>query len=112
MRSASHPLLQLADSVIRSLVIVGSSLLIRDTGSASALVFKRGAQKTTDDKLDRIASKRQHDQAERVLSREINAERVEKEPVSKDFSKAPVFTFENVRYTVQVGGKDSESVPP
>ncbi|GAA6004217.1 uncharacterized protein JCM10292_007295 [Rhodotorula paludigena] len=88
------------------LVIVGSSLLICDTGSASALVFKRGAQKTTDDKLDRIASKRQHDQAERVLSREINAESVEKEPVSKDFSKAPVFTFENVRYTVQVGGKD------
>ncbi|GAA5878533.1 hypothetical protein JCM8547_008786, partial [Rhodosporidiobolus lusitaniae] len=87
------------------LVIVGSSLLVRDTGSASSKLFKRGASVPQGKKLTRNESHRQHVEAERTLSRQ--AEKGEK-PISssKDRSTLPTFTFENVRYTVKVDGQD------
>lgn len=92
------------------LVIVGSSLLIRDTGSASAKVFKRGGRVPEKHELTKVESKRQHLQAERVLSREVGQEHQDEKTLEgKDLSNAPVFTFEDVRYTVQVGGGDSAS---
>ncbi|TNY20692.1 putative ABC transporter PMR5 [Rhodotorula diobovata] len=94
-------------AIYAALVIVGSSLLIRDTGSASAKVFKRGGRVPEKHELTKVESKRQHLQAERVLSREVGQEHQDEKTLEgKDLSNAPVFTFEDVRYTVQVGGGD------
>ncbi|BGP40764.1 ATP-binding cassette transporter snq2 [Rhodotorula kratochvilovae] len=81
------------------LVIVGSSLLIRDTGSASAKVFKRGAHIPDKTQLVMGGPKEQNVEAD------VN-QHGEKTLEGKDLSKAPVFTFEDVRYTVQVNGAD------
>ncbi|GAA6002985.1 hypothetical protein JCM10207_001930 [Rhodosporidiobolus poonsookiae] len=83
------------------LVVIGSSLLVRDTGSASAKLFKRGA--VIPEKLNRVESRKQYLQAERTLSRAPQQERVGEKDVQKN---VPTFTFEDVRYTVQVDGKD------
>ncbi|BGP16936.1 hypothetical protein JCM10213_007382 [Rhodosporidiobolus nylandii] len=78
------------------LVIVGSSLLIRDTGSASAKVFKSGA-KIPEKKLTKVESRKQAEQAERVMSRHDEA---------LGSGNQSCFTFKDVKYTVQVDGQD------
>ncbi|GAA5891653.1 hypothetical protein JCM6882_006157 [Rhodosporidiobolus microsporus] len=90
--------------IYSALVVVGSSLLIRDTGSASAKLFKRGAK--VPEKLSRVESKAHHLQAERVLSRQAEDEHLEEDVIEKNGKNLPTFTFEDVRYTVQVDGKD------
>lgn len=79
------------------LIVVGSSLLIRDVGGSSSKLFKRGAAVPK-------ANKDDHLRAERTLSRRDG--QGEKEEPALDLTNAPVFTFKDVRYTVQVDGKD------
>ncbi|GAA6032631.1 hypothetical protein JCM8097_004852 [Rhodosporidiobolus ruineniae] len=88
------------------LVVVGSSLLVRDTGSASAKVFKRGAVIPDKNKLTKVESHRQHLNAERVLSREAEQQEKAEKTLAKSDANLPTFTFSDVRYTVQVDGKD------
>ena len=79
------------------MVILGSTLLIRDTGSASAKLFKRGASKAPA-QLEVVKS---HVEAERVLTRTAEADH-EKE----QYNKRTIFTFRDVRYSVQVNGAE------
>ncbi|KAM0747667.1 putative membrane protein of the ATP-binding cassette transporter superfamily [Meredithblackwellia eburnea MCA 4105] len=69
-------------------VVLGSSLIIKDNGGASSKVFKRNA---------RIPAPRIHANVQEVQ---------EKAEAEKSFDTAPVYTFKDVRYTVQVEGKD------
>ncbi|KAK4705806.1 hypothetical protein P7C70_g397, partial [Phenoliferia sp. Uapishka_3] len=81
------------------MVLIGSMLLIRDTGSSSSKVFKRGAARI--DPNEDLHG--EHDIAERVLTRPREETEEEK---AHNASKGSVFTFKDVSYTVQVGGAD------
>ncbi|KAL8280242.1 hypothetical protein RQP46_007356 [Phenoliferia psychrophenolica] len=81
------------------MVVIGSMLLIRDTGSASSKVFKRGAVHV-DSKED---IKGEHENAERVLTRPKEQTDEEK---AHSVAKGSVFTFKDVSYTVEVAGED------
>ena len=72
-------------------VIIGSSLLIRDTGSASARLFARGAKKV----------KAGGEQDERAAAEADRAE-----PVSDEKRTENVFTFKDVTYSVTVNGAE------
>ncbi|GAA5959842.1 hypothetical protein JCM21900_005250 [Sporobolomyces salmonicolor] len=101
-------------AIYSAMIVLGSALLVKDTGSATAKVFKRGAAVIeVNTALEKVDSKRHQLQAESSLARQASrpqhSEKVQprdEEGAEQDFSEAPVFTFQNVRYTVQVDGKD------
>ncbi|GAA5971047.1 hypothetical protein JCM11641_004124 [Rhodosporidiobolus odoratus] len=78
------------------LVVVGSSLLVRDTGAASAKVFKAGANPAKSD--TQLMPQTQAAQAERADSPVDNEKLTVKDSAT--------FTFEKVRYSVMVDGKE------
>ncbi|KAL8279014.1 hypothetical protein RQP46_008683 [Phenoliferia psychrophenolica] len=79
-------------------VVIGSSLIIKDNGGGSSKIFKRGAKT-----VSKATAHVSHVNAERVLTRQAEAEKKEQDD---KLDNAPVFTFKDVRYTVQVDGKD------
>ncbi|KAK4705397.1 hypothetical protein P7C70_g804, partial [Phenoliferia sp. Uapishka_3] len=83
------------------MVVIGSSLVIKDNGGGSSKIFKRGAKVVN---KDAAKSHTSHVAAERVLTR--HAQEADNEMQQAKLDKAPVFTFKDVRYTVQVEGKD------
>lgn len=78
------------------LVILGSSLLIKDNGSTSGKIFDRP-----------LVPKKEPSSAP-VVDEKRDAPEVEKSSDLKDYSQAPVFTYQSVDYTVQVDGKDKK----
>jgi ATP-binding cassette subfamily G (WHITE) protein 2 (SNQ2) len=91
-------------SLAISLVVIGTSLLVRDTGSASAKLYKRGAViSEKKDELAKVDSRGQHLHAEQTISQKAHNGDGEKLLVA---TSLPTFTFSDVHYTVQVGGKD------
>ncbi|ODO11420.1 hypothetical protein I350_00200 [Cryptococcus amylolentus CBS 6273] len=75
------------------LIIVGSNLLIRDTPESSQKVYKRGAETRT------LSSREKTEEGKAALD-------MFKGPGSQAEKETPVYTFNDVRYTVQVDGKD------
>lgn len=77
------------------LVILGSSLLIKDNGSTSGKIFDRPLF-------------RNESASAPVVDEKKSAPELEVSEDVKDFSQAPVFTYQSVNYTVQVDGKDKK----
>lgn len=73
-------------------IVIGSSLLIKDGATSSALVFKRGSRFRV--------HKESHDNEKSTQDQKEDA----KLPVEIDHSR--IFTFKDVHYTVKVGGED------
>jgi hypothetical protein len=84
-------------AVYAIMVVLGSAIIIKDTGSSSSKLFKRGARTTA-------ARLTPEDTKEHPT--EPYAPTDKAEPEKRLANDAPVFTFKNVRYTVQVDGKD------
>lgn len=78
------------------LVILGSSLLIKDNGSTSGKIF------------DRPLFPKKESASAPVVDEKKAAPELDESKDVKDFSQAPVFTYQSVDYTVQVDGKDKK----
>ncbi|TYJ57551.1 hypothetical protein B9479_001633 [Cryptococcus floricola] len=76
------------------LIIIGSNLLIRETPDSAQKVYKRGASTQT------LSVEEKSVQGKAALE-QINGP-------DKRGSEAPVYTFEDVRYTVQADGQDKQ----
>ncbi|ADV25737.1 ABC transporter PMR5, putative [Cryptococcus gattii WM276] len=74
------------------MIVIGSSLLIRESPDSSQKVYKRGPKATSEDPETKA---------------EVVKEVAEKpNGTVSNGGQVPVYTFEDVRYTVQVAGKD------
>jgi hypothetical protein len=80
------------------MVVLGSTIMIRDTGSSSSKVFKRGASKARM-ALTPVQSRRSAQYASETMQ-------AQSRPQDDVKSKGSTFTFKNVCYTVQVAGEE------
>lgn len=74
------------------MIVLGSSLLIRESPDSSQKIYKRGPKATSMDTEGK-------GEAEREAAEKLNG-------TIGNGGQVPVYTFEDVRYTVQVAGKD------
>jgi hypothetical protein len=84
-------------AVYSFMVVLGASILIKDTGASSSKLFIRGAKPQ-----DQTASRSESDTSSDTAS---VAEDMAEDMVAKS-SKVSSFTFKDVSYTVQVNGED------
>lgn len=76
------------------MIILGASILIKDTGASSSKLFKRGAKAVQPKVQGADMSDTSSDSASVAEEMEVKT------------SKASTFTFKDVSYTVQVNGQD------
>lgn len=73
------------------MIVIGSSLLIRESPDSSQKVYKRGPKATQEDPETKAEAEEAAEKPNGTVS---------------SGGQVPVYTFEDVRYTVQVAGKD------
>lgn len=72
------------------LVFIGSSLMVRETSDSAQKIYKRGSRVTA------------------VQPHTEDAEGVTGKRSQSDLASLPTFTFQDVRYTVQVAGQNKQ----
>ena len=80
------------------MIVLGSTIMVRDTGSSSSKAFKRGASKAKT-ALTPVQSRKSAQYAAQTMQ-------TQSIPQDNKKHKGATFTFKNVCYTVQVAGEE------
>ncbi len=75
-------------------IFIGSSLLVREVSGAAGAVYKRGQNAA-------ISSSNQ-------TAEQWSAEKTSDEESSRDMTAAPIYTFQDIKYTVKINGNQDK----